>query len=423
MNLETRAEELASDLGVAKEEVKQDLENLVAYHVPVDEAIQSIRRKYGGNGDLPSEPAERDIASITTADGSVSVTVRLLTAGRRTIMYQGSEHEITEGTVADQTGKIDYTAWTPIDVSPGDTISIQNATVREWNGRPELNIGDGTDVSPVSTPLEVPYEIGGERTLETVEPGDRGLTVEVHVLEVEHRTIDGRAGETEILSGILGDQTARLPFTDWDPHDAVREGVSLRLSDVYVREFRGVPSINLSSFTTVEEVAEPVSVAEGAPRQTLEAAIGTGGMFDVELVGTIVDIRDGSGLIQRCPECRRVIQRGECRSHGEVDPIDDLRIKAILDDGTATATAIFGTEQTVVLYGGDVAAAKEHAREAMDQAVITEAIADEIVGRFVRLRGALSVDDYGANVDVRSFEEWTEDPVEQARSLLAEVAG
>jgi len=50
MDVNSHAEELASDLGVDKEEVKADLQNLLEYSVPIDEAKQSVRRKHGGGG-------------------------------------------------------------------------------------------------------------------------------------------------------------------------------------------------------------------------------------------------------------------------------------------------------------------------------------------------------------------------------------
>ncbi|MFT4884558.1 MAG: replication factor A1, partial [Natronomonas sp.] len=50
MSLDDAAEELASSLGVDKAEVKEDLEKLVSYSVPMDEAKQSLRRKYGDGG-------------------------------------------------------------------------------------------------------------------------------------------------------------------------------------------------------------------------------------------------------------------------------------------------------------------------------------------------------------------------------------
>jgi len=140
-------------------------------------------------------------------------------------------------------------------------------------------------------------------------------------------------------------------------------------------------------------------------------------------VGTVIDLRDGSGLIERCPACGRLVQNGQCRSHGEVDAEDDLRTKAILDDGTGTVTVVLGEDLTEEVYGGGVADAKEAARDAMDREVVADAIAGTVVGREFRVRGSLSVDDYGANLDARSFAATTDDPAERARALLAEVGG
>jgi replication factor A1 len=59
----------------------------------------------------------------------------------------------------------------------------------------------------------------------------------------------------------------------------------------------------------------------------------------------------------------------------------------------------------------------------MDQEVVAERVRERIVGREYRVRGDLSVDDYGANVDATEFEEVADDPAERARDLLAEVGG
>jgi len=419
MTLEDTAEELASDLGVDKEEVTRDLENLVEYSVPLDEAAQSLRRKYGGGGD--ATPSSKDVAAVTTADDSVAVTGRILTVGKRSIRYQGDEQVIFEGEIADETGKISYTAWEDFGLSPGDTVTVTNAGVREWEGDPELNLGERTTVALEAEPLEVPYEIGGEATLAELAPGDRGVTVEVRALEVERKIIDGRDGETEILSGVLADDTARLPFTDWDPHDVVEDGASIRIEDAFVREFRGAPSINISEFSTVTELDEPVDATESAPTMAVGEAVASGGLFDVELTGNVLAVRDGSGLIERCPDCGRVVQNGQCRSHGAVDAVDDLRTKAILDDGTGTVTVVLDDVLTAEVYGGDVEDATEHARDAMDKSVVTDRIAERIVGREFRVRGTLSVDEFGATLNAEAFEAAAADPTERAGDLLAEV--
>ena len=421
MDVDSTAEELASALGVTKQEVKADLESLLEFDVPLEEAAQSVRRKHGGGSGGSSTPETLDIASITTAQSSVNVTVRVLTHGTRTIRYQGEDVTIREGTLADSSGTISYTAWQDFGFEPGDSLVIGNAGVREWDGHPELNLGQSTTVSMADETVDVDQPIGGDSDLIDLSPGDRGRAVEVSVQEVDSRTIDGRDGETTILSGVLADETARLPFTDWDPHPDIEVGAELRIEDVYIREFRGSPSVNLSEFSTVEPLAAPVAVTDSAPRLSLAEAIDSGGLFDVEVVGNVLEVRDGSGLIERCPDCGRVIQSGQCRTHGAVEGEDDLRIKAIVDDGTDTVTAIIGSELTKEIYGGDVAAAKEAAREAMDKEVVAETIREELVGRAYRVRGSLSVDEYGPNLNVEAFEPADEDPAALAAAALAEV--
>jgi replication factor A1 len=421
MDVDNTAEELASALGVTKQEVKADLESLLEFDVPLEEAAQSVRRKHGGASGGSSTPETLDIDSISTTQDSVNVTVRVLTQGTRTIRYQGEDVTIREGKLADSSGTISYTAWQDFGFQAGDSLVIGNAGVREWDGHPELNLGQSTSVSMADEEVAVDQQVGGDSDLIDLSPGDRGRNIEVRVQEVDSRTIDGRDGETTIISGVVADETARLPFTDWDPHPDLEAGASLRIEDVYVREFRGSPSVNLSEFSTVEPLSEPVEVSDSAPRLSLKKAVDSGGLFDVEVVGNVLEVRDGSGLIERCPECGRVIQNDQCRTHGTVEGEDDLRIKAILDDGTDTVTAIIGSELTEEIYGGDVDDAKEAAREAMDKEVVAEAIREQLVGLAYRVRGTLSVDEYGANLTVEEFEAADEDPAALATDALREV--
>ncbi|MFC3476657.1 Single-stranded DNA binding protein [Halobacterium litoreum] len=420
MNIDDHAEELASDLGVDKAEVKENLQNLVEYSVPVEEAKRSLRRKYGDEGGSSSGgPTAVDIADIGPDSGNVTVTAKVLTAGQRSIRYQGDDHVIREGELADETGTISYTAWEDFGLEAGDTATIGNASVREWEGNPELNFGESSTVSKAED-FDVPYEVGGDRALADLSPGDRGRNVEAKVTEVEERTIDGRDGETEILSGVLGDESARLPFTDWDPHAEITEGASIRAEDVYVREFRGVPSVNVSEFSTVTELDREVEVG-GPTRLSIREAVERGGAYDVELVGNVIEVRDGSGLIQRCPECGRVVQKGQCRQHGDVDGEDDLRVKAILDDGTDTVTAVLDRDLTEEVYGGGIEDARQQARDAMDQEVVADTISEKLVGSEYRVRGHLSVDEYGANLETIEFAASDDDPAERARAFLQEV--
>ena len=420
MELDDHAEDLASDLGVDKQEVKSDLEDLLQYSVPIDEAKQSIRRKRGSGGGSVS-PESLEIAEITTDHENVTVSACVLMVGTRRIRYQGEDAIIREGELADGSDRISYTAWQDFGFEAGDDLKIGNAGVREWEGAPELNLGESTTVAFADEEITTAHTVGGDEKLSALEPGDRGRNLEVQVLEAETKLIDGRDGETEIREGVVGDGSGRLPFTDWDARSEIDPGSNIRIEDVYTREFRGVPSVNLTEFSEVTPLADPVDVKSDARRLSVAEAVGSGGLFDVELVGTILDVQDGSGLIERCPDCGRAIQSGQCREHGDVDGEDDLRTKAILDDGTETVTAILDRELTAEVYGGGMSAAREAARDAMNKEVVADEIAADLVGKSYQVRGSLSVDEYGANLDADEFNPADDDPADRARATLTEL--
>jgi replication factor A1 len=419
MELREHAEALASTLGEDTEEVLAELEGLLQYHVPLEEAKQSIMRARGGGGASGGPAVERPIGGVTVEDDRVSVVGRVQTLGRRRIRSGGDETVLREGLLADDSGSITYTAWADCGFSVGDVIAVEGASVREWDGRAELNI-NGADQVEQTTADHVSVEPLGSVPIADIQPGDRGLTVEVQITDLEEREIDGRSGPTTIWSGVVGDGSGRAPLTDWAHRDVLSEGGSYRMDEVYVREFRGVPQVSLSEFSTVTAIDE-VAVRTDAEAVSIGAAIAAGGRFDVETVGNVLEVRDGSGLIERCPECGRLVQNGQCRSHGSVDGVDDLRVKAIVDDGTGAMTAIFGTELTADLYGDGLEAALSAARDAMDRGVVAAEIDQAITGHRLALRGDISVDEYGATCNVRSMQRDRDDAEERARALLAGV--
>ena len=427
MSLDERAEELASDLDADKTALSQALQNLVQYSVPLDEAVMSVRRKYGDEQGATQEPSTVDIGSLdATHNGNVNVTARVLSVGKRSIFYDGELQLIREGELGDATGKIQFTDWHGFDLSPGDSILAGNCAVTEFAGRAQLSLNETATLATRDTPVETAHTIGGDRRLDQLETGDGAVNVTVRVVEVERREVAGREADSKpIRSGVLADESCRLPFTDWEPadHAAFQAGESIRIENAHVKAFRGVPQVTLSEHSTVEPLETPVDVQEQAIRMPVEEAIASGGVFDVELTGAVLGVRDGSGLIQRCPDCARLIQSGSCRSHGDVEGYYDLRTKAILDDGTGAVTVILDEPLTADVYGGGVAAAKDHAETAMDSSVVADQLAESLVGGLYRVRGDLSVDEYGANIDAREFARLAGDPTERADSLLMEVRG
>ena len=412
------AVELAEELDADVDEVEERLRNLLEYSVPLDEAERTVRRRYGSDSSEPATVETKNIDDLSPSDSRVVVEAVVLSAGRRSIRVSGDETVITEGELADETGTIPYTAWDELSAVPGDTVRVEGE-VREWNGEPQINIDSNADVrthdDATVEPVEEPY---GVRSLAELEDGDRAVTAEVAVVESEEKTINGRDGETTITSGVVGDSSGRLPFTDWE-NRSLEEGASVRLENAYVNEYRGIPQVNMGGFTTVEET-EGVDASSTPPRTEIAKTVEKGGDFDVVVRGNVLSIKEGSGLIERCPECGRVVQKGQCRAHGDVDAEPDMRTKAVLDDGTGAVTLVVGRDLTEELYGGTLEDAREAARDAMDRSVVAETIADNTVGRRWQVRGNVSVGDYGANMNVSEMDEADDDPADEAREVLDE---
>ncbi len=411
------AASLADELDADVDEVEERLKNLLEYSVPLEEAERTVRRRYGSDASEPETAEATDIAELSPSDSRVSVEAVVLSAGRRSIRVSGDDTVITEGELADDTGVISYTAWDETDFDPGDSVRVEGE-VREWNGEPQVNVDSSADVRGIDGDIDAVEEPYGVRSLAELEDGDRAVTLEVGVVESEEKTIQGRDGETEITSGVFGDSSGRLPFTDWENRD-LDEGDSVRLENAYVNEYRGIPQVNAGEFTTVEE-ADDLDVDHTPPESDVAETVSKGGDFDVVVRGNVLSVKEGSGLIERCPECGRVVQKGQCRAHGDVDAEDDMRTKAVLDDGTGAVTLVVGRELTEKLYGGTLKDAQEEARDAMDKTVVTESIADNTVGHRWRVRGNVSVGDYGANMNVSEMEKADDDPADAAREVLDE---
>jgi len=175
--------------------------------------------------------------------------------------------------------------------------------------------------------------------------------------------------------GLLGDETGTVKFTKWSKSDlpALEEGEVYDLRNVVTDEYQGRFSVKLNRTTTIEHLDEDIDVGEDS----------------VEIEGALVDIQSGSGLIKRCPEegCTRVLQNGRCAEHGEVEGEFDLRIKGVIDDGTAVHEVIFDREMTEELTGITLEEGQEMAMDALDTSVVTEEMHERVLGRYYRVTG------------------------------------
>ena len=118
-------------------------------------------------------------------------------------------------------------------------------------------------------------------------------------------------------------------------------------------------------------------------------------MFDVVTAGNVVSVRPGSGIISRCPECGRVIQKASCRVHGKVEGIRDMRIKALLDDGTGSISVMFPRELAEIIYGKTLEEAEQLMFSDVSKDAVYEDLRRFLTGRYLAVRGNSSKDEYG----------------------------
>ncbi len=405
---------------VDKETIAKELRNwIVNFKVPIIEAKRSIVSKLGGD---PSKLTnnEKKVEDLGPNDARVDIKLKVITINSKEYELDGIKRKMYYGIVGDETGTIPFTAWKlDVELRKGDCIEVKNAYTREWQGKAQLVFGNNTKIS-----LLPPNSINVKTTIKPakiVELHPKMGFVEVvgKILEASPKEVVVDDVPRKVYEGIIGDDTGEIPFSAWDVE--VNKGDVLRISGAYVRTFRGMPQLVFDPRASIEKREEDIEVHEIPV--TLESLEGKGG-FNVLVEGVIIDVKKGSGLIYRCPECGRVLTSTICPVHGKVTPKPDLRIKAVLDDGTGGMICIFNREQTEKILGIDVNKAISIVQENFgNMMVIREMIEDKLIAVPMRLRGnVISKEKYGLTMLVKDFEFINlEDIAKNAENLLEEL--
>src|SRR3989442_483838 len=178
--------------------------------------------------------------------------------------------------------------------------------------------------------------VGGSKTLGARGPREGASNVQVtgRILSVERREVEVDGTPKAVFSGVLADETGKTQFSAWKDF-GLADGEVIRIDGAYVKTWRGIPQISFDERATITrlkpDLLPPLDVLSASPRMWIEDLAERGGAADVTVRGILIDLREGSGLVYRCPECRRVLRKGACRLHGEVKGEPDLRVKAVLD--------------------------------------------------------------------------------------------
>jgi len=402
-------EELTKALGnVNEKEIRKELEALRRFRVPMDEAKRTILRKFR------SGPVSvTQIKDISTGLKGFEITGRIIEIETKTVSLRGNNITIFSGLLADGSGACPFTAWSNFSLKLGDVIKIKNAYTRSWHNRPEVNFGKRSDVIKLqedAVPSIDELSMTPIKKLRDVASTDLSVGALCIVVEMYHRDVRLPDKDMTIIEGVVADETAKLPFTSWISLPGLDIGSVIRFERASVRMFRGVPSININENTSVtivdpslEEVPFTLESVNEAPiPMPIGEILQKDGLFDVAAFGNIISIRPGSGIIQRCPQCNRVIQKNTCRAHGVVEGIKDMRIKAILDDGTGAVSVMINRELSEMVYGRSMFEAEDIIRTAISQDAVFEDMKQVLTGRYLGVRGNTSKSEFGVTLVTKS---------------------
>ena len=404
MELASHLEDLTRALGdnVDSQKVESELKNcLDNFNLPINEAKRCVIKKFGYDPQILGNAVDKTIRELSQVENSVNLLCRIIYIDDKEISVNGKPKKISYGILADPTGTIPFTAWHELNCDKGEVIRIYNAYTKSRNEKLQVNLGDRTHVR-IMPPDALPQGRNNgnfqKYSVTDFRDGLGNIETVLRILDIEERgvTIDGE--KKQIFKGFAADETGKCRFAAWSDFNLNKNDV-VQVKSGYIKSWRGVPELQLNGGTIVEKMQNDVLPSLDILAQDKVLPICKlkvlGGAAGVAVEGIILDIRPGSGLIERCPECRRVLQNSMCMIHGKEKGEFDLRVKSVLDDGTGAITVILGLEITEKILGMDLKACLELAKEQLRTDVIHERLIEKLLARPIRVAGIVLSDEFG----------------------------
>ena len=424
-------DEIARVLGedkVDKEELARELLEFVnTYRLPIAMAKRKLVEKRGGDANLVQRTAVKSLETLLPGERSVDFAARVVFVQEKEITSSGAKKKIKSGILGDHTKTVPFTAWnhSAFPFEKGDTILVRDAYTKQFRDELEIHIGDRATVTKAEGSVVPPFDPKARAkpaALKDLKDGMSGVEATFRILSIDDREVEVKGVKKRVFSGIGADETGRAQFSCWTDV-GLRQGDVVKVRGGYVKAWKGVPRLTFDersgieklaskALPPVEELAKPVVTGVGDIERR-------GGASDVLVRGFIVDVREGSGLIFRCPECRRSIQKGACATHGKVKGEADLRIKAVLDDGTGGLQVVADRALTEKVLGKTLEACIETTRETMDSDWVRVELKDALFGRPFELGGNVLSDDWGLTLITRSMEPVQLDVKKEVERYLA----
>jgi replication factor A1 len=427
-------EEIARALGdkLSEEQIAEELQKYVdVYRLSIPMAKRTIVKKYGGDMTGFSPGFQRKLAELRPNEPNVDFVAKVLSANAKEVQAKGEKKQIIFGFLGDDTTTLPYTAWEveDLELSKGDVISVKGAYTREYQGRVQINFGNRVSIKKEDQPTigDIQIAQGPPKVVGIGELREAMGYVEVkgRILSLEPREVTVQGEAKKIFSGVLADETGKVQFTAWSDFK-LKQGEVVKISKGTVKAWRGIPQLSFDDRAEVIRVMEKFPSVEELQKtgvQMIAEVAARGGAVDATVRGVLIEIREGSGLIMRCPECKRALQKGICKLHGRVEGYPDLRVKAILDDGSGAVGVVMSRELTEKLLDITLDESMQKAKEKMNFDIVKDEMDEVLTLKVVTVSGPITADQYGLSMIAKEAQLSTQDVKQEAEKLLVELEG
>ena len=324
--------------------------------------------KEGGAAAVQISDEPSPIAEASQREGFVNLTARLISSKPDVIVKRDGSGElnVVRGKLGDSSGTISFLSWVPLEHEPGAVLKIDGASIRKFRDTPEVNIGDRTRIEVFHDSAFISMEDlaqANKVSISELRNGMRDIEVTVQVESWESRTFASEDGSERVVrSGDVIDPTGRCRLTAWCEIEPGR-GDFLHLTGARVQYWQGSPDLVIDDISQVANLSdapwEPIDPEVHWVEVDLTSMVNGGSRRGISTSGTVVTVRPDSGIIERCPECRRVLRDGACAEHGPQRGEEDLRLRFVIDDGISNASLLLSKDASEAFLGTDQESVKQ----------------------------------------------------------------
>ena len=382
--------------------------------------------KEGGGSAPPTSNEPMTIARASEVGGFVNVVGRVMSAKPDVIVRKDGSGElnVVRGRISDSSGSIGFLSWKEFEHEEGALVKIVGASVRKFRETPEIQINDGTVIETyrdTSFPEVAELTESEKVSISNLRDGMRDVSITLQVENWNQRTFETKDGDSRVVrSGDIMDPTGRCRLTAWCEFDP-KPGDIIRIDGGRVQSWQGSPDLVIDNLEQVNILTETPWDKIDPDNHWVDVDLDSlrkgGSRRGISTIGAIVAIMPGSGIIERCPECRTILRDGSCPEHGPQRGEEDLRLRFVLDNGVSNANLYMAREATEAFLGMSMDDVKGEISNIGNDSFLSN-LRNRVLSRKVVVHGRCVVDDRGAMVFADRMEVMDPKPAEEAEEVM-----